>query len=76
MFLGITEKHGSRVYITDVSESDPVRLSDIESTQVGDWAPDGGTVAFSSGSASKLGIHVRNPDGVNQRQGDLHCRQR
>ena len=68
VFLGITEKHGSRVYITDVSESDPVRLSDIESTQVGDWAPDGGTVAFSSGSASKLGIHVRNPDGVNQRQ--------
>lgn len=68
VFLGIHPDKGSRVYITSVEQISPARLSDIEATRVGDWSPDGEAVVFSSEDSKRTGIHVRNPDGVNQRQ--------
>tara|TARA_B100001245_G_C22853557_1_gene410322 strand:- start:103 stop:1128 length:1026 start_codon:yes stop_codon:yes gene_type:complete len=67
-FAGDIGNKGARVFITEITESLPARLSDIEVTGVGDWSPDGESVVFSSETGSRLGIHVRNPDGVNQRQ--------
>ena len=68
VFLGIHPDKGSRVYITSVEQISPARLSDIEATRVGDWSSDGEAVVFSSEDSKRTGIHVRNPDGVNQRQ--------
>ena len=67
-FTGEVSGKGSRIYITAVGESSPARLSDIEVTGVGDWSHDGDSVVFSSIDGERTGIHVRNPDGVNQRQ--------
>ena len=67
-FVGDISGKGARVYIADVSDSQPARLSDIEVTEVGDWSSDGEYVLFSSEDGSRMGIHARNPDGVNQHQ--------
>ena len=67
-FTGEVSGKGSRIYITAVGESSPARLSDIEVTGVGDWSHNGDSVVFSSIDGKRSGIHVRNPDGVNQRQ--------
>ena len=68
VFLGIHDDKGARVYITEVEQISPARLSDIEAVRVGDWSSDGESVVFSSEDGERTGIHVRNPDGVNQRQ--------
>lgn len=67
-FVGDVSGKGAKVYIADVPDSSPARLSDIEVTEVGDWSSSGEDVVFSSEDGSRLGIHQRNPDGVNQRQ--------
>ena len=66
-YTGKLSGKGSRIYITSIDDS-PARLSDIEVTEVGDWSFDGESVVFSSTDGERTGIHVRNPDGVNQRQ--------
>ena len=68
VFLGIHADKGARVYITEVEQILPARVSDIEAVRVGDWSSDGESVIFSSEDGERTGIHVRNPDGVNQRQ--------
>ena len=67
-FVGEVKNQGSKVFISGVRDSSPAKLSDIEATEVGDWSSDGESVVFSSDDNERLGIHVRNPDGVNQRQ--------
>ena len=59
------------VQITDLGSPSPARLSTVKITEVGDWSPDGDSVVFSSmgpNNSDSGGIHVRNPDGVNQSQ--------
>jgi len=65
---GRIKDKGSRVYIFDIEESSLARLSDVDATEVGDWSTSGDSVVFSSSNKQKMGIHDRNPDGVNQRQ--------
>ena len=67
-YVGDVKGQGSKVFISGVRDSSPAKLSDIEAVEVGDWSSDGESVVFSSNDKERLGIHVRNPDGVNQRQ--------
>ena len=68
VFLRIHPDKGSHVRITSIEQISPADLSDIEASQVGDWSSDGEAVVFSSKDSENTGIHVRNPDGVNQRR--------
>ena len=58
----------SYVHVSDLTQSQKPRLSDVQSDEVGDWSSDGDSVVFSSSDPLNPGIHDRNPDGVNQRQ--------
>ena len=66
--MGDIKIKGAKVYISDIEESSLARLSDVDAIGVGDWSKSGDSVLFSSSNRKKLGIHDRNPDGVNQRQ--------
>ena len=66
--MGDIKSKGAKVYISDIEESSLARLSDVDAIGVGDWSKSGDSVLFSSSNRKKLGIHDRNPDGVNQRQ--------
>ena len=67
-YVGDVKGQGSKVFISGVRDSSPAKLSDIEAVEVGDWSSDGESVVFSSNDNERLGIDVRNPDGVIQRQ--------
>ncbi len=56
----------SFIYVVAIDSSEPMKLSSIPSSEVGNWSHDGESVVFAAQDGEHRGIYIRNPNGVNE----------